>query len=148
VYLYDSKTAPNVFDVVWCKFPKREDPGNPGPWVRAVLVVDVSLMRDIDGTEWAAVTAAYGTGADNVHNLGEPRNLLISREECRALGLHKPTVFRLDESNQREMPWSEEYFVTQGYVKKSKPHCRIAESRSKAKFLECFKKLGRKFPLE
>jgi hypothetical protein len=146
--LYDPKTAPVVFDVVWCKFPVRENPDEPGPWVRAVLVVDVELMEDVDGTEWAAVTAAYGTGADNVVNLNEPRNLLIPRSEYRALGLHKPTVFQLDVSNQRRMPWGEKYFVTQGYVKNQNIICGSLNAGQQTKFHDCFKKLGRTFPLK
>jgi hypothetical protein len=148
VKFYDPKTAPSVFNVVWCKFPRREDPGNPGPWVRAVLVVDVRLMEDADGTEWAAITAAYGTGADNISDLSQPRNLLIPRNEFRALGLHKPTVFQLDEGNQRRMPWAEEYFITQGYVKNQNLIAGSLNVSQQTKFHDCFKKLGRRFPLE
>lgn len=144
---YDPKTAPNVFDVVWCKFPTREVPDQPGPWVRAVLVVDVGLMVDADGTEWAAVTAAYGTGTDNIKKLDEPSNLLIPRRECRAIGLHKSTVFQLDEQNQRRMAWAEEYFVTQGYVKNQQLIAGSLNADQQKRFHKCFSKLGRTFPL-
>ena len=115
---YDPKTAPTVFDVVWCKYPKRENPGAPGEWVRPVLVLDVRLMVDLrDETEWAAVTVAYGTDAANVPQAARTNHLLIRNGEHHALGLHKSTVFKLDIKNRRRLPWAEEYFVPQGYVR-------------------------------
>ena len=62
---YDSNTAPDVFDVVWCMWPRREDKLAPGPWVRCVLVLD--MLDTKTTTEYALVTAAYGTGAENVN---------------------------------------------------------------------------------
>jgi hypothetical protein len=38
-------------------------------------------------------------------------------DDFRPAGLHKPTAFRLDLSNRKRLPWCEEYFITQGYVR-------------------------------
>jgi len=117
VSFYDPTTAPDVFDIVWCKWPKRENPLAPGPWVRCVLVLDVRLMIDADETEWAAITAAYGTDAAKVEKADLSNNLLITSAEYRALGLHKSTVFKLDLKNRFRLAWAEKYFVPQSYVR-------------------------------
>jgi hypothetical protein len=73
----------------------------------------------IDGrneTEWAAITVAYGTGAENVKPEDMAHNLIIGKAEYAELGLHKPTVFKLDLCNRKRLPWAEEYFVPKPYV--------------------------------
>jgi hypothetical protein len=117
VNFHDPKDAPNVFDIVWCKWPHRESKLGPGPWVRAVLVLDVRLMIDArNENEWAAITVAYGTGAENVKLEDIPHNMVIGPVEYAAAGLHKPTVFKLDLGNRKRLPWAEEYFVPKPYV--------------------------------
>jgi hypothetical protein len=147
VNFYDPGTAPIPFDVVWCKYPTREDPGRPGPWARPVLVLDNRLMEDTDGTEWAAITAAYGTDARNIKNLDATRHVLIPENEFRAVGLHKPTIFNVDLSNRRRMPWAEEYFVSQDYVVNRGILCGTLNADQEAKCHACFKALGLQFPL-
>ena len=73
---YDPKVAPDAFDIVWCKWPMHQL--QPGEWIRPVLVLDVRLMIDARGeTEWAAITVAYGTGAENVSEANRANHLLI-----------------------------------------------------------------------
>jgi hypothetical protein len=147
VNLYDARTAPSVFDVVWCKLPRREDKLGPGPWVRPVLVIDVRLMVDIDETEWAAITVAYGTGADNVPMHDRKGHLVIGEHEYHALGLHKPTVFKIDLQNRKRLPWAEEYFVPQSYVRNRKIIAGSLNEAQQEAFYACFKERGFKFPL-
>ncbi|HUI13877.1 MAG TPA: hypothetical protein VL048_10470 [Xanthobacteraceae bacterium] len=111
------------------------------------LVLDSRLMEDADGNEWAAITAAYGTGADNIRKFDSTKHLLISNGEFRALGLHKPTIFQLDLGNRRPMPWAEEYFVTQGYVRNQRLICGSLNEDQQKRFQECFTKQGLDFPL-
>lgn len=146
--LYDATTAPSVYDIVWCKWPYKELPGAPGPVARCVLVLDVRLMTDVrDETEWAAVTVAYGTGAENVKPADLENNLLIGDAEYRGLGLHKPTVFKLDPRNRKRLPWAEDYFVTQGYVRSQQLIAGSLNEKQRATFHECFKQRGLAFPL-
>jgi hypothetical protein len=145
---YDSKTAPAVFDVVWCKYPKRESPGMPGEWVRPVLVLDVRLMTDArDETEWAAVTVAYGTDAAKVPQAARTNHLLIRDTEYRALGLHKSTVFKLDVQNRKRLPWAEEFFVSQGYVRGQGIISGHLTAHQEAVARGCFIARGLTFPL-
>jgi hypothetical protein len=148
VRYYDPKTAPAVFDLVWCKFPKRENPGQPGEWVRPVLVLDVRLMIDArDETEWAAVTVAYGTDAARVPQGDRTNHLLIRETEYAALGLHKPTVFKLDVQNRRRLPWAEEYFVPQGYVRDQGIISGHLTDHQEKLVRGCFTARGLTFPL-
>ena len=146
--LYDATAAPSVYDIVWCKWPYRERPDIPGPVARCVLILDVRLMIDAhDETEWAAVTVAYGTGAEHVEAADLTNNLLIPDTECRARGLHKATVFKLDVRNRKRLPWAEDYFVTQGYVRSQKLIAGSLNEQQQATFHECFKQRGLAFPL-
>jgi hypothetical protein len=147
VEFYDPKTAPNVFDVVWCKWPKRENPGVPGEWVRPTLVLDVRLMVTDDEIEWAAVTVAYGTDATKVPEAARINHLLITEAEYRALGLHKPTVFKLDPANRKRLPWAEEYFISQGYVRDQKIIVGSLTAHQQVVTRECFTARGLAFPL-
>jgi hypothetical protein len=112
----DPKLAPSIFSAAWCAYPLRERPGEPGPWVRPVLILDSRLMVDANGIEWAATVAAYGTDAEKVPVADRINNLLIGEAEYRALGLHKPTVFKLDLRNRKRVPWNDEYYMPQPYV--------------------------------
>jgi hypothetical protein len=104
-------------------------------------------MIDEDETEWAAVTVAYGTGADNVPQDRRANHLLIGATECRALGLHKPTVFKLDPGNRQRLPWAEEYFVTQGYMRSQNLIAGSLTNAQKEIVLTALKARGLQFPL-
>lgn len=147
VRYYDPTTAPDVFDVVWCKWPHREARGVPGPFVRCVLVLDVRLMIDADEMEWAQITVAYGTAADNVPEEKRANHLLIGQNEFPALGLHKPTIFKLDPGNRQRLPWAEEYFITQRYVRSQKLISGSLTTPQRAAVLTAFKARGLQFPL-
>jgi hypothetical protein len=97
--------------------------------------------------EWAAVTVAYGTGAENVKPEDRTNHLLITDAEYRALGLHKSTVFKLDLGNRKRLPWAEDYFVTQGYVRSQGLIAGSLNEKQRASVLECFKHRGLTFPL-
>ena len=145
---YDATAAPSVYDIVWCKWPYRERPGEPGPVVRCTLVLDVRLMTDArDEKEWAAVTVAYGTELEKVRPQDLLNNLIIPRTEYRALGLHKATVFKLDLGNRKRLPWAEDYFVTQGYVRSQNLIAGSLTAKQRETFLECFRQRGLAFPL-
>lgn len=145
---YDPKTAPEVFDVVWCKLPRREDKLGPGPWVRCVLVLDVrEQVHTATNTTYAAVTVAYGTGAENV-TIGELReHLSISASQFRDLGLHKPTVFKLDLESRKRLPWCEKYFVPPEYVVGQNIIAGSLTESQRADVLAYFKTHGLAFPL-
>jgi hypothetical protein len=82
----------------------------------ANAAVAIARLGGEDDTEWAAITVCYGTDANNVPQWARTNNLLIREGEFRALGLHKPTVFKLDLRNRQRLPWAEDYFVSQRYV--------------------------------
>jgi hypothetical protein len=148
VKFYDLETAPNVFDIVWCKWPRREDAGRPGPWVRPVLVLDKRLMLDErDQTAWMAITAAYGTGLENVKPAEVAGNILIPTAKCHAAGLHKATIFKLDLNNRKRLPWAEEYFVPQEYVRSQKIIVGSLDADQQRLFHACFQARGFAFPL-
>lgn len=140
---YDTKSRPKPFDIVWSKWPHRDAKLAPGPAARPVLVIDSVIMEDVDGQQFAAVTAQYGGNFEDRH---VPQNLLIGKAEFQALGLHKPTLFRLDAGNRMRLPWCEEYFVPQGYVQSQKIICGALNSEQKTRMLECFKARRLQFP--
>lgn len=143
---YDLKTAPKVFDIVWCKWPGRGDKLGPGPWIRCVLVLDVRLMlHEPTNTEYAAITATYGTGAEHVDDVSG--HLLVPTARAELLGLHKATVFKLDVGNRLRLPWAEEYFVPQGYVQSQGIIAGSLSKDQQATVLDCLKKRGLAFPL-
>ena len=145
---YDPTTIPSVFDVVWCKWPRREDKLGPGPWVRCVLVLDVRPMLDMrTDTEYAAITAAYGTDATTVSAREIADHLYITGAEYEVLGLHKPTVFKLDLQNRKRLPWAENYFVPQGYVRNQGIVAGSLNDQQRARVTAFFQRNGLAFPL-
>ena len=146
--LYDPETAPEVYDIVWCKWPRREDKLAPGSWVRCVLVVDVRRMVDErNGQEYALVTAQYGTGKENVDIPGLVNNVVIERHEFRDLGLHKPTVFQMDLRNRKRLPWCVEYFVPKEYILSEAIIAGRLNADQQARFHNCFTARNLRFPL-
>jgi hypothetical protein len=99
------------------------------------------------GTEFAAITAAYGTGEENVAATDVARHLLIGDGDFRAAGLHKPTVFKLDLSSRKRLPWCEEYFVTQGYVRSQNIITGTLTDRQIMRVKKCLAAMGLTFPL-
>lgn len=143
---HDPKTAPDVFNIVWCKWPMRRL--EPGEWVRPVLVLNSRLMIDArDENEWVALIVAYGTGAENVPAIRRANHLHIPLGECRAVGLHKPTIFKLDAGNRKRLPWAEDYFVPQGYVQSQKIISGSLTDAQKATAIAEIKAHGLTFPI-
>jgi hypothetical protein len=146
--LYDPNTEPEVFNVVWCKWPQREDKLAPGSWVRCVLVVDVRRMiDDRNQQEYSVLTVVYGTGKENCNQDDLVNNLVIERHEFRALGLHKPTVFKFDLGNRKRLPWCGKYFVPQEYVLSENIIAGTLNLAQKDRFHECFRARKLTFPL-
>lgn len=50
----DIKPLPQLGDILWCKFPPSENLGNPGPYPRPGLILNVF-------TDTHAVLITYGT---------------------------------------------------------------------------------------
>jgi hypothetical protein len=146
--LYPPVTAPEVYDIVWCKWPRREDKLAPGSWVRCVLVVDVRRMVDErNGQEFALVTAQYGTGKSNLELHEMVNNVVIEHHECRRLGLHKPTVFQMDLRSRKRLPWCVEYFVPQEYLVEQNIIAGHLNGDQQVRFLACFQARNLRFPL-
>ncbi len=97
--------------------------------------------------EYAAITAAYGTGSENVDARDLAEHLFIPLHRAEQFGLNKGTVFKLDLGNRKQLPWAEEYFVPQGYVQAKGIIAGALEDMQKEKVLGYFKKHGYQFPL-
>jgi hypothetical protein len=145
VTLYACDSAPVVYDIVWCAWPIRQKRGAPGV-VRGVLVLDSRPMTDDDGTEWMAITVAYGTGAENIARPG-PDCLIIPEAEYRALNLHKPTIFQLDFGNRHRLAWGDKYFPPPRYVINRGIKAGSLNEDQKKRFHKCFTDCGFTFPL-
>lgn len=145
---YDPRTAPNVYDIVWCRWPRREDKLGPGPWARPVLVLDVRIMLDErNQMTWAAVTAAYGTGLEHIEPADVLGSLIITPSECADLGLHKATIFKLDHRNRKRLPWAADYFISQGYILSQNLIAGSLNEEQCRRFHACFERCGYVFPL-
>jgi|SRR5215471_18991554 len=113
---YGLSSLPALHDIVWCKWPQREDKNMPGKIARPVLVRETRVMQK-DETRYGAVVISYasGQGIDDASRLVD---LCIEKsEEVKAAGLHKPTRFSLSLRDRKLLPWCEEYFVPPEYVK-------------------------------
>jgi hypothetical protein len=64
------------------------------------------------------VLVSYASG-EGIDDISRQRDLIIERHECRQAGLHKPTRFSLNPRDRRLLPWAEEYFLPQEYVRNS-----------------------------
>src|SRR5262245_65499176 len=80
---HDIGTLPEPGDIVWCKWPQREDKGMPGPSVRPVLVRETELREFADGTQFGMILVSYGTG-ERIDNIARQRDLVIEANEFRA----------------------------------------------------------------
>lgn len=145
---YDPKTAPDVFSIVWCKWPYRGAKLEPSDEARPVLVLDVrDHIYDPTGEMFADVTVAYGTGAENIETPDVHRDFVVTEREFRALGLHKPTIFQLDLGNRKRLPWGEKYFVPNSYVAQQNIICGKLSDSQRRLVLTCFNIRGLRFPL-
>jgi hypothetical protein len=141
---YALDTLPNVFDVVWCKWPQREDKMRPGKVARPVLVIDVEHREHEDGFTFGSLIVQYGGDYEPHHIEG---NLLLTMKEARAINLHKSMVFRLDLGNRKRLPWCKDYFVNQGYVV-NQPVIAGSLSQSQCEHVKsCFRKRNLEFPV-
>jgi hypothetical protein len=111
---HDIETLPAPYEIVWCKWPYREDKGQPGKDVRPVLVRASELREYADGTQFGALVVSYGTS--KFTEADSEADLIIRQWEIGALGLHKPTRFSMAPQHRKLLPWCEEYFVPPAYV--------------------------------
>ena len=127
---------PTPFDIVWCKWPNRGQGLRPGPVARPVIVIHSEAREIFDTqTKFGWLVIQYG---GDFNERDKHMNLHIGTHEFRDLGLHKETVFRFDLGNRKALPWCEEYFVTQGYVKKQNLVCGRLNREQEARALACF----------
>lgn len=147
---YEPKTAPEVFNVVWCKWPNRGAKLEPGDKVRPTLVLDVRQHIYVPtGEIYADVTIAYGTGAENIPEKERDLNgdLLIGSQSFLALGLNKETIFQLDLGNRKRLPWGTKYFVPNEYLRKQHIIAgKLSDEQGQA-VLGCLAHRGLTFPL-
>jgi hypothetical protein len=113
---YDLSSLPEVHDIVWCKWPQREDRNMPGPVVRPVLVRETQI-RQKGEIRYGAVLISYATG-QGIDEAARQLDLCIEKPaDVKAAGLHKPTRFSLALADRKLLPWCLEYFVAPEYVK-------------------------------
>ena len=113
---HDLTSLPKIHDIVWCKWPQREDKGMPGKIVRPVLVRETRIMQT-GATKYGAVVISYASGEGINANSRQIDLCLETPQEFKAAGLHKPTRFSLAPADRKLLPWCKEYFVAQEYVK-------------------------------
>jgi len=144
-HFYDSP-GPEPGAVVWCRWPHRAGGLAPGPHVRPVLVLGRKrFIHQPTATEYDDLIIQYGTGS--FEDVDLTANLCIGKAECKALGLHKPTLFKIDVGNRRRLPWCTEYFVPQEYVRDQNV---VAGSLNPGQWLRlrsCFDQRGLTFPV-
>jgi hypothetical protein len=101
---YPLVTLPRALDIVWCRFPTRETPSNPGPKPRLALVRSVYLNPTHTR---ARVEVTYGSSKLKA----DTRLLdliLANATDLAEMGLPQATRFDLDISVL--LPWCEEFF--------------------------------------
>lgn len=84
---------PSALDIVWCRFPEREHPNQPGPKQRPALILAI-------GNNGTLVAAAYGSS--QAHSQLRAWHL--------ALDLQRGKVTVFDLSRRAVMPFTPEYF--------------------------------------
>jgi hypothetical protein len=114
---YDTATLPEPGDIVWCKWPYRDNPGQPGPVARPTLVRETFVRQDLHTeTTFGSLIISYGTGEFDERHFD--LDLVISdMRRARELGLHKPTRFSLDPADRKHLLWCEEFFIAPDYVR-------------------------------
>jgi hypothetical protein len=140
---HDPETRPKPFDIVWCKKPLRGEGVKPGPVARPVLVLGTKLY-ELNGKEFATVAVQYGGDFETKHI---PGNFLVSETEFRTLGLHKPTLFRMDLGNRAECMWAQEYFQPQPYVVGRGILAGSLSADQQKRVISCLTAKGLSFPI-
>jgi hypothetical protein len=73
---HDLASLPEVYDIVWCKWPQREDKNRPGEFVRPVLVRETRIMQSGD-VQYGAVLISYASEKGSTTN--PDRSIFASR---------------------------------------------------------------------
>lgn len=109
-------TLPDPGNIVWCRFPIRERPGQPGPWSRPSLVLGSDIHDDPQtNTRFGSVLVCYGT---DLQKIGNRRHFPIAtKARAIEIGLHKPTAFGLDGGSVKRLIWCSEFFVPPDYIR-------------------------------
>lgn len=105
------------------------------------------MIYEPTNTEYAAVTACYGTDFLKVDLAEVRKNLYITGAEFEALGLHKPTVFKVDLANRKRLAWASKHFVPQGYVREQNIIAGSLNEGQKTRAINCIHRMGLDFPL-
>lgn len=107
---------PEPGDIVWCKFPIRERPGQPGPWSRPTLVLGTDVHVDPETkTQFGSARVAYGT---DLRRVGTTLHFpIVTKARATELGLHKPTAFGLTGGHIKNLIWCSEFFVSSDYLR-------------------------------
>jgi hypothetical protein len=102
---YSPETLPSRFDIVWCNFPHREHPTQPGPEPRPALVYHAGV-NEADGHPYVFVH--YGTSR-NFDQLNPFQFIIGNYRDIGHCGLDCMTRFDLLRNVQ--LPWSAEYIA-------------------------------------
>lgn len=110
VFDLEATALPVAFDIVWCRYPYRDEGKGPGPVARPCLVRRAFTHQTIiQGVAYQVgyVSVVYGT--KQVDKFVPPRGFHVEEgEEKKACGLAVDTVFDLQ--GQMTLPWSPVYF--------------------------------------
>jgi hypothetical protein len=128
-------------DIVWCRWPKREDKLAPGEIIRGALVRERKFLEHKEWGRYGALVVSYATGQFDPEVHGEI-DLILNRAEALSVGLHKATRFSLDLRDRKQLPWCEEYFTPQPYVVGRGIHAGTLTEDHKQRMLACLKKRG------
>ena len=104
----DFKPLPQLGDILWCKFPHSENLGDPGPYPRPGIVLNVF-------TALHAVLITYGTSKVGRIYDGE----FIIDEQLDTAGLDVPTKFDLN--RLQKLPFNDVWFDASPGVKIKAP---------------------------
>lgn len=113
----DLGSLPDPGDIVWCKWPYRDNPGSPGPVARPALVRAVFTRNDSEtGVTFGSLEVSYGKGVFT--DAQSEMDLVIKDKEAVArCGLHKRTRFALDRGNRKHLLWCREFFIPPDYLR-------------------------------
>lgn len=97
-------TLPRSLDIVWCRFPDRDQPSRPGPKPRPALVRSVFLNKQHTR---AQIEVTYGTS-----KLKQDARLLdlIIANATDLAEMQLPQATRFDLDVTLTLPWASEFF--------------------------------------
>ncbi len=139
---YSVESLPEPGAILWCKWPHRESRSHPAEYVRPVLVRACKINALPDGKTFGSLTVSYGTGTIGDPAEGAELDLIIGENEFRQLGLHKPTRFSLNPADKKHLPWCEEYFVGQAYLKANRVVIGNLTEVQSERIRQCLKRRG------